>query len=217
MFKKIKKSVQDWAFDTDGVNERKKEAINQILPLIEEIENIWYVSLTNSSLLNQKQKAQMDLLYATSGNSLLLEQYNKGVLNNSRFHSLEELLVDIKDLTNKNNIRMSDKDLLTATECVMELCKIDIITEQSKKQVYAQNATKIYNNLMIINAIQKKYMDLSNFIGYPDNLDEILGKNGEKIKDGNPAALEYIDKIIGLGNKFKVDLSLINAREISRR
>lgn len=217
MFKKIKKSVQDWAFDTDGVNERKKEAINQILPLIEEIENIWYVSLTNSSLLNQKQKAQMDLLYATSGNSLLLEQYNKGVLNNSRFHSLEELLVDIKDLTNKNNIRMSDKDLLTATECVMELCKIDIITEQSKKQVYAQNATKIYNNLMIINAIQKKYMDLSNFIGYPDNLDEILGKNGEKIKNGNPAALEYIDKIIGLGNKFKVDLSLINAREISRR
>lgn len=217
MFKKIKKSVQDWAFDTDGVNERKKEAINQILPLIEEIENIWYVSLTNSSLLNQKQKAQMDLLYATSGNSLLLEQYNKGVLNNSRFHSLEELLVDIKDLINKNNIRMSDKDLLTATECVMELCKIDIITEQSKKQVYAQNATKIYNNLMIINAIQKKYMDLSNFIGYPDNLDEILGKNGEKIKDGNPAALEYIDKIIGLGNKFKVDLSLINAREISRR
>ena len=217
MFKKIKKSVQDWAFDTDGVNERKKEAINQILPLIEEIENIWYVSLTNSSLLNQKQKAQMDLLYATSGNSLLLEQYNKGVLNNSTFHSLEELLVDIKDLTNKNNLRMSDKDLLTATECVMELCKIDIITEQSKKQVYAQNATKIYNNLMIINAIQKKYMDLSNFIGYPDNLDEILGKNGEKIKNGNPAALEYIDKIIGLGNKFKVDLSLINAREISRR
>ena len=217
MFKKIKQSVQDWAFDTDGVNERKKEAINQILPLIEEIENIWYVSLTNSSLLNQKQKAQMDLLYATSGNSLLLEQYNKGVLNNSTFHSLEELLVDIKDLTNKNNLRMSDKDLLTATECVMELCKIDIITEQSKKQVYAQNATKIYNNLMIINAIQKKYMDLSNFIGYPDNLDEILGKNGEKIKNGNPAALEYIDKIIGLGNKFKVDLSLINAREISRR
>ena len=217
MFKKIKKSVQDWAFDTDGVNERKKEAINQILLLIEEIENIWYVSLTNSSLLNQRQKAQMDLLYATSGNSLLLEQYNKGVLNNSTFHSLEELLVDIKDLTNKNNLRMSDKDLLTATECVMELCKIDIITEQSKKQVYAQNATKIYNNLMIINAIQKKYMDLSNFIGYPDNLDEILGKNGEKIKDGNPAALEYIDKIIGLGNKFKVDLSLINAREISRR
>ena len=217
MFKKIKKSVQDWAFDTDGVNERKKEAINQILLLIEEIENIWYVSLTNSSLLNQRQKAQMDLLYATSGNSLLLEQYNKGVLNNSTFHSLEELLVDIKDLTNKNNLRMSDKDLLTATECVMELCKIDIITEQSKKQVYAQNATKIYNNLMIINAIQKKYMDLSNFIGYPDNLDEILGKNGEKIKNGNPAALEYIDKIIGLGNKFKVDLSLINAREISRR
>ena len=217
MFKKIKQSVQDWAFDTDGVNERKKEAINQILPLIEEIENIWYVSLTNSSLLNQRQKAQMDLLYATSGNSLLLEQYNKGVLNNSTFHSLEELLVDIKDLTNKNNLRMSDKDLLTATECVMELCKIDIITEQSKKQVYAQNATKIYNNLMIINAIQKKYMDLSNFIGYPDNLDEILGKNGEKIKNGNPAALEYIDKIIGLGNKFKVDLSLINAREISRR
>ena len=41
--------------------------------------------------------------------------------------------------------------------------------------------------------------------------------NGEKIKNGNPAALEYIDKIIGLGNKFKVDLSLINAREISRR
>lgn len=217
MFRKIKKGVQDWAFDTDGVNERKKEAINQILPLIEEIENIWYVSLTNSSLLNQRQKAQMDLLYATSGNSLLLEQYNKGVLNNSTFNSLEELLVDIKDLAYKSNLRMSDKDLLTATECVMELCKIDIIAEQSKKQVYAQNATKIYNNLMIINAIQKKYMDLSNFIGYPDNLDEILGKNGEKIKDGDPVALEYIDKIIGLGNKFKVDLSFINAREISKR
>ena len=215
--KKIKQSVQDWAFDTDGVNERKKEAINQILPLIEEIENIWYVSLTNSSLLNQRQKAQMDLLFATSGNSLLLEQYNKGVLNNSTFSSLDELLVVIKDLAYKSNLRMSDKDLLTATECVMELCKIDIITEQSKKQVYAQNATKIYNNLMIINTIQKKYMDLANFVRYQDNLDEILGKNGEKIKNSDSAALEYIDRIIRLGNKFKVDLSFINAREISRR
>ena len=214
MFKNIKKNIQNWAFDTDGVNKRKKEVIEQILPLIEEIKEIWYCSLISSSLLEQKQKAQLNLLYASSGNSYLLDQYNKGMLNN--FKTREELIIYIKKISSEHNLRIAEEDLLAIINCLTELFKIDIVSVQARNQVLAENAAKIYNNLVIINAIQKKYMDLSNIIGYPSNLDEILGMNGEKIKTGDPIALRYIDDIIELSNKFKAELSFINAREISK-
>lgn len=222
MLSHFRRDVKDWASGTDNLNIRKKEAIDAILPLIEEIDRLWNDDLSRASAEQEKFKAEYEVLKICNNNELLNAFYN------GTYSALKKAFVDIGEedfmasllalrrITINIGNPLSRKELIMLGSAISLLSSITEMNNHFKHIVYSMNFQKIYNNIFLINTYRKKYLDLADLLGQPDDIDEILGQNGEKIKERDARALNYIDSIVELANNFRAELSLMNARSIKK-
>ncbi len=223
MLNKFKKAVKDFVYDTDGTNNRKKEAIDEILPLLEEIESLWDNSLTRENIEQEKFKVQLEVLNICGSYDLLKFYYN-GMYSMlvEAFKSIGETeekasLLSLKRITVNIGLSLNNRELFMLYNALLNLNKVVNISELSRRNIYAENSQKIYNNLFLLSSFQKKYLDLFPFLGDLVDVDEVLGFGGSKIKILDKRALDYIDNAIELASKFRTELSLINARNITKK
>ena len=220
MFKKI---IHDWAYDTDGLNARKKEAIEQILPCLEKIEQLWKLNPLNERYLSDIFQLQA-LIYSLGGTDELINEYNRGLIaiyqkayQNKGMDYQTSTLLGLKKLINNLNLTIKSRDYLELLDSLKKVNQLLNLSNIARQNIYSANYLLIYTEIVKINAFQKKYMDLKNLIGEPININNILGINGEKIKRKDPLAINYIENLLAFINKFQLELSLIEARNISKQ
>lgn len=214
--------VYDWAFDTDGLNARKKEAIDSILPLIDQIEQIWTTSLINEKYIADTlhTKASIYMLGGTDQLITLNEsgkiyEFKKEYEINGNSSSTSSILA-IKKALNLLNLSLPETNIIPLIKGLNNLIRLKKLSSLAKDNLYAENYQKIYNCIILISTIQKKYMDLKDTIGLPINIDNVLGDNGSKIKEKASEAMEYIAYLLQLASNLKTELSFIEARKISQ-
>ncbi|MCM1052354.1 MAG: hypothetical protein NC483_00030 [Ruminococcus sp.] len=223
MYNSFKRKIEDWACDTDGLNSRKKEVIDKILPLLEEIEALWDSSLSRSSAEQEKFNAEMEVLKICNNNELLKVYYDgtyfrlRDAFIEIGEDSLKASLLALRRITINIGAPLSNQNILLLYTALNNLTQILDMSDSIRHRIYADNAQKIYNNIFLLNSFKKKFLDLSSFLGEPVDVDEMLGLGGSKIKALDVRSLSYIDKILELANKFRTELSLINARDIAKK
>lgn len=220
MFKKLKNDIVDWAIDTDGINQRKKLAINELNPYLDIICELWDKNSLQETYIAEILKLKTEI-YFLGGNDRLISSYEKGNISKlqeklGQGKNAQTFLLALKLELKKLNLQIKEEDIVKIAKNLENLSRLKVLIEYTKIQIYVERAEDIYNALIVISAIQKKYMDISNIIGKPEDIDKILGVNGEKLKQSSQEALDYISKMISLSQKLKTELSFINAREISK-
>lgn len=220
MFKKLKNDIVDWAIDTDGINQRKKLAINELNPYLDIICELWDKNSLQETYIAEILKLKTEI-YFLGGNDRLISSYEKGNISKlqeklGQGKNAQTFLLALKLELKKLNLQIKEEDIVKIAKNLENLSRLKVLIEYAKIQIYVEKAEDIYNALIVISAIQKKYMDISNIIGKPEDIDKILGVNGEKLKQSSQEALDYISKMISLSQKLKTELSFINAREISK-
>ncbi len=220
MFDKIKRGIHDWAYDVDGLNARKKEAMEQLTPSLDKIEQIWNDSPEQSKFICDMVQEEFKV-YNLGGNAQLVDAYKFGRINKI-FSEYQKKGIDannsfrlaIKKEITDLDLKVTPQNLNILMECLKTINNLNMLITIAKENAYVDNALLVYTEAMVINSLQKKYADLKDLIGEPININEVLGENGQKLQAHDPQALAYVEKLRTLAINIKTELSFIKAREI---
>lgn len=108
---------------------------------------------------------------------------------------------------------LSDK----SNDILVKINRTIALLEGIKEVIIADNSIQIYDQTLLVNTLQKRNLDFAIFIGNPENIQQIFGENGEKLKISDFKALEYLDSLIERGNAIREELNNIRARAIRNR
>lgn len=198
-FKKAKKIVKDWANDVSDNNDRMIEVLSKILVPLSDITKYWendfaYMESNRKALLIKTD------LY-TFGNIIeFLKYYNsedfqKKVSEYQRleYSNNESILKAIQYYCKLANLIITNEQEFKIF--INRLIDLDIALQTSneiKKNIIIANYIAIFYDCKMINLIRSQNEVYLTLIGKYDNVENILGKDGIKLKDGDDTSIRYI-------------------------
>lgn len=197
-FKNIKRNVHNWTNNIVGNNEQMISVIEKTIVPVKSIVCLWqddpaYIeSLKDLNLFKGK-------FYKFNQIEIILQYFNSSFFKNK----VEKFQNDGYDITiiykvliqkflEMKNISIQEKDLL---ELIQLLIKYDYLMKVNyyiKRNIIVASFLKIYGQCLILNGIREKNREYASIIGNYVTLNEIIGYEGEFLKEGRETAIDYI-------------------------
>ena len=109
-----------------------------------------------------------------------------------------------------------DTVLNTNRELLNEMNRLLSLLNGIKRVIISENYLFINVIAIDINGIQSRNVDLSNYLGYPENIKILLGLNGEKLLEKDDQALRYLEELITRSHFLQNEVNKIQAVETNR-
>lgn len=197
-FKQFKKDIYNWTNDIVGNNNRLLPVINESLDSIQFILNLWE---TNQAYIDIKTQLTMFIgkFYRFNNINVLLN-YIKSTefeveltkLQNGENFSKNFAFVILKYLKNNSLTICQEKDYSLLINLLIEYYKIYQLAVAIRKDIIKNNYLSIYGKYLILNGIRQRNPEYANIIGEYENIENILGYEGQLLKQGDDSAINHI-------------------------
>lgn len=223
-FKRAVDFVVDWTNDTKGKDNRTKPVLEKILEYLESIISIWENDLAyrecdkNFRLSRARLEADSSIKPLINDFLYCLIQKDIDMLVGNGENVDRAIIIVMKNYIQEYDINISnEEEIKKLFFSLQELFRLMQIKEGVKRTLIGDNYSKIYQNCLMINAYRKQNPDLSGLIGSYQDVNLILGKNGEFLLNKVPEAIQYVLSLEELLNGLNTELDRIHMRESSRR
>lgn len=198
-FKKTKKIIKDWANDVNANNDRIIEVLSKILEPLSDMTKYW---TNNLAYIESNRKALLIKtdLYAFGNIMEFLKYYDSEDFQKkvSEYQKLEysnneSILKAIQYYCKLTNLIITnEEEFKIFINRLSELEKAIQTSNEIKKNIIITNYIAIFYDCKMVNLIRSQNEVYLTLIGKYDNVENILGKDGIKLKDGDDTSIRYI-------------------------
>ena len=223
-FRKVKNNIHNWAQDVEANDQRTLDVLLEILNPISSITKLWkndpaYIESNKQIILFMNQ------LYAFGKiNDFLKYYYSKEFLTKIKLfldngedasyarHESIKYYVKLSKLNISNENEMNE-----FCRMIDKLDQLIIIKKLIQENIISQKSEGIYINYQFINLIRQKNGVYEYLIGKSENVNQCLGENGFKLKQGDKQAISYIVSLEDLEEKLEIKKTVIELEQEGRK
>ncbi len=223
-FKRQKEAIYNWAHGVEISDEINLKILNTILEYITNITNVWKNDRSYQDI-EKELTTFTSGLYSYKNINEFLKYYNTPNYYKqiSLFLSQGLELGKAKEATAKSFANYSgiifqnNNEFKLFYQALENLDRLQLLKKQIQTDIISKHYIIIFGNCKMANLIRIKNGTSRNIIGAPENIELILGNDGELLRDRNEKAIAYVINLEKVEEDLEVKKQNIEYNQAKRK